>query len=172
MCTKSPTDNAAQSSQTAPPGGIVTRQKGRAVYYKYSGNISSYSITKPHTVSIADMVLYKHGDHTVAPTRVQAFGELAEYIHELECTDDEERYLEWDFYYNKILCLQYIIIPASDTPHRPAKIIVGSQVGDSCESEFRIFGNPEHITTDHPQAMSAEEYSAWYDYKYQHFSRR
>lgn len=110
-------------------------------------------------------------EYTIAPTRVQAFGEIAEYIHRLECTDDEERYLEWEFCFDGNLFLQYIIIPACDSSNRPAKIITGSQVGDSCKSEFRIFGNPDHIITNHPQAMSHEEYSAWLNYKYDHFSR-
>lgn len=140
-------------------------------YYKYTGNISGYSITKPGAVCIADLMLYNSNDDTIAPTRVQAFGKIAEYIHRLECTDDEERYLEWEFCFDGNLFLQYIIIPACDSSNRPAKIITGSQVGDSCKSEFRIFGNPDHIITNHPQAMSHEEYSAWLNYKYDHFSR-
>lgn len=142
------------------------------MYYKYTGSISRYSITKPKGVSIADITLHNLSDHTIAPTRVEAFGELAEYIHELECTDDEERYLDWEFYYDANLILQYVVIPAFGLPYHPAKIITGSNVGDSCDSGFRIFGTPEHIITDHPQAMSYEEYSAWLEYKYQHFSRR
>ena len=142
------------------------------MYYKYTGSISGYSITKPGTVSIANLRLYTPDDRTIAPTRVEAFGEIAEYIHELECTDDEERYLTWDFYYDDNLILAYIAIPAADTIFRPAKVITASQVGDKCKSEFRIFGNPEHITTPNPQAMSREEYRAWLDYMDEHFSRR
>ena len=66
-------------------------------YYKYTGNISGYSITKPGAVCIADLMLYNSNDDTIAPTRVQAFGEIAEYIHPLEFTDDEEKKLEWEF---------------------------------------------------------------------------
>lgn len=141
------------------------------MYYKYEGGIGSYSITKPGAVSIADIVLYNARDYTIAPTRVQAYGELADYIHALECTDDEERYLEWHFYYDSNLTLAYIIIPSWDMPLRPAKVITSSQNGVSCKSEFRIFGSPDHITTPHPPAMGLEEYAAWRSYKADHFPR-
>lgn len=142
------------------------------MYYKYNGLISSYSIKKPLDVSIADIMLYNPSDYTIPPTRLQAYGELADYIHELECTDDEERYIEWEFYYDTILTLAYIVIPSHDVPSRPAKVLTGSCTGDNCKSTFRIFGNPDHINTPKPKAMTCEEYSKWLDYKLEHFSRR
>lgn len=132
--------------------------------YKYSGNIGSFSITKPGDVSIADIII-RCSDRSVAPTRLQACGGLADYIHVLEMTDDAERYIEWNFFYDSSLMLAYIEIPAYDGHYRPAKVLTGIIPRGMCGFDFRIFGNPEHITTDQPEAMSSEEYAAWRSYR-------
>ena len=134
--------------------------------YKYSGNISSFSITKPRDVSVMDMIIYKHSDSSIAPTRLTAYGGLADYINQLEMTDDEERYLEWNFWYDENLMLAYIEIPAYDGHYRPAKVLTGIISSGKCSFDFRIFGKPEHITTNQPEAMSSEEYAAWNEYRW------
>lgn len=140
------------------------------MYYKYTGSISSFSIQKPKDVSVADIMLWNCSDRTIAPTRIQAFGKLADYINDLEWTDDEERYIEQDFYYDENLTLAYIVIPAFGESRIPAKIIASSDA-PWMRDAFRIFGTIEHINTSHPEPMSGNEYSDWCDYKYEHFRR-
>ena len=136
------------------------------MYYKYTGNIGSYSIRKPKDVSIADIVLYNCSDQSIAPTRLEAYGGLAEYINRLGGTDDEERYLTKDFYYDANLTLAYIVIPSFGDSPVPAKVIAG-QLHDA----FCIFGSSEHINTSQPEPMRNNEYGAWLNYKYEHFRR-
>lgn len=131
--------------------------------YKYSGLISCYSFDKFHGPTV-DMVLYDIRDDAIAPTRIAAHGQIAAYIDSLSCTDDEERYITSDYYYDGNLYLAYISIPSSD-PRIPAKIIAAPMSPHAAAWDFRIFGPSEHIETDKPEPMSHEEYCEWLAYK-------
>lgn len=139
------------------------------MYYKYTGSIGSYSIRKPKEISIADIVLYNYSDQSIAPTRLEAYGGLAEYINRLGGTDDEERYLTKDFYYDANLTLAYIVIPSFGDSPLPAKVIAGVDMGQLHDDTFCIFGPRENINTSRPEPMRNDEYGAWRNYKYEHF---
>ncbi len=131
--------------------------------YKYSGLISVFSIDKQHGPT-ADMILYDMSNERIAPTRIAVHGEIANYISELEWTDDEERYIASDYYYDSNLYLVYISIP-SINPHIPAKIIAGPMLKGAPNWDFVIFGQEKHIDVQRPEPMSEEEYFAWLEYK-------
>ena len=95
--------------------------------------------------------------------RLEAFGDIAKYINDLECTDDEERYLDCEYYYDANPVLQYIIIPAKENS-RPAKIITSGYIRRG-KWPFRIFGQQEHINVADPVPMSVTDYHEWLNYK-------
>ena len=126
--------------------------------YRYHGSISEMMA---QSQTAREITLYDSGDDSKAPTRLNVYGDLAKYIYELEMTDAEERYLNADYYYDRILTLVRIEIP-SVNPHIPAKVITRQEL---LETGIVIFGSQEHITTQEPEPMSKEQYAAWRAWK-------
>ena len=126
--------------------------------YRYHGSISGM-MAQGQTAR--EITLYDSNDDRQAPTRLNVYGDLAKYIYELEMTDAEERYLDVDYYYDRLLTLVRIEIP-SVNPHIPAKVITRQEL---LETGIVIFGPQEHITTPEQEPMSKEQYAAWRAWK-------
>lgn len=126
--------------------------------YRYNGTLSSYGKDGKRAL---DIILHDFSDRDKAPTRIEAFGGLADYIDAIEWTDAEERYLNWNWYYDDNLFLYRIEVPSTD-PHRPAKII--AQV-DPMDDTAAIFGPSDYIETDKPKPMSDEQFLAFLNFR-------
>lgn len=90
--------------------------------YKYSGTIEEFAVERGR---ISYIKLFDVTDFDKAPTRLEVFGALSEYIEAIESTDAEERYIKSDWYFDSNLYLYRIEIPGSEVG-RPAKIITQS----------------------------------------------
>ena len=101
--------------------------------YKYSGTIEELAVERGR---ISYIKLFDATDFDKAPTRLEVFGALSEYIEAIEGTDAEERYIKSDWYFDSNLYLHRIEIPGSEVG-RPAKII--TQSPDNIE-KLEIFG--------------------------------
>lgn len=122
--------------------------------YRYHGSISGM-MAQGQTAR--EITLYDSNDDRQAPTRLNVYGDLAKYIYELEMTDAEERYLDVDYYYDRLLTLVRIEIP-SVNPRIPAKVITRQELP---KMGIVIFGPQEYINTPEPEPMSREQYAAW-----------
>ena len=133
--------------------------------YTYTGNISSHSLTKtPSGISNMDMMVDDLYDRDKAPTRLQAWGEMAEYLDEL-FNDREEKYLQKEIFYDELLTVKYVVIRAvnndPDTYPVPAKIIATQpRFG-----EIIVFGDTEYIDVCQPQPMDRHEWWRFLDWK-------
>ncbi len=128
--------------------------------YKYTGTISGYSFN-PGGCGSVDLRLYDITDDKKPPVRLEAFGPLAKYIHAIEGTDAEERYIKADWYYDRNLYLTGIVIPSSGSPI-PAKIITQTEPG--ANMELKIFGPEEYIEEPNPAPMTMEQLLAWNEF--------
>lgn len=126
--------------------------------YRYHGSISGM-MAQGQTAR--EITLYDSNDDRQAPTRLNVYGDLAKYIYELEMTDAEERYLDVDYYYDRLLTLVRIEIP-SVNPNIPAKVITRQELP---KMGIVIFGAQEYINTPEPEPMSQEQYAAWRAWK-------
>lgn len=134
----------------------------------YHGKISSCSAEKRNSGILAvDMILYDMYDADKAPTRIQAFGGLAQYIYEINGTDAEERYLDADYYYDNNLYLHRIEIHCKDG--RTAKVLTQD---DFLSEELMIFGPQEYIEVDEPEPMDNEQEKAWYEFRFKQINQR
>ena len=126
--------------------------------YRYHGSISGM-MAQGQTAR--EITLYDSRDDSrddsKAPTRLNVYGDLAKYIYELEMTDAEERYLDVDYYYDRLLTLVRIEIPSS-SPNIPAKVITREELP---KMGILIFEPQEYITTPEPEPISKEQYAAW-----------
>lgn len=122
--------------------------------YCYHGSISEMMA---QSQTAREITLYDSNDDRQAPTRLNVYGDLAKYIYELEMTDAEERYLNVDYYYDRLLTLVRIEIPSS-SPNIPAKVITRQELP---KMGIVIFGPQEYINTPEPEPMSREQYAAW-----------
>lgn len=122
--------------------------------YRYHGSISGM-MAQGQTAR--EITLYDSNDDRQAPARLNVYGDLAKYIYELEMTDAEERYLDVDYYYDRLLTLVRIEIP-SVNPRIPAKVITRQELP---KMGIVIFGPQEYINTPEPEPMSREQYAAW-----------
>ena len=127
--------------------------------YKYTGTVSStcYRRNNPNALPFLQLELYDMHDDDKAPIRIEALGGLADYIHAIEGTDAEERYLTANWYYDSLLYLHRIEIPSTD-PNRPAKIIAQH---DAIEPAATIFGPADYIEAPTPGPMDSEQFHAW-----------
>ena len=131
--------------------------------YKYHGGVEVME-GGPFNMEIVlgDIDDWEH----IAPIRLSVGGGLAKYIYLLEGTDDEERYLKADYYFDRNLYLRRIEIPAADpNAPRPAKII--AQV-NPWDEEVYVFGETETIKTRKPEPMSAAAFNDWFTWKVEH----
>lgn len=126
--------------------------------YKYTGTISEVSFRNR---TACDIKLYDMNDRDKAPTRLEVFGALSEYIEAIESTDAEERYIKSDWYFDSNLYLYRIEIPGSEVG-RPAKII--TQNPHNIE-RLEIFGQQDYIKTSKPESMSGKEIYRWVDWE-------
>lgn len=126
--------------------------------YKYTGTISEVSFRNR---TACDIKLYDMNDRDKAPTRLEVFGALSEYIEAIESTDAEERYIKSDWYFDSNLYLYRIEIPGSEVG-RPAKII--TQSPHNIE-RLEIFGQQDYIKTSKPESMSGKEIYRWVDWE-------
>lgn len=126
--------------------------------YRYHGSISGM-MAQGQTAR--EITLYDSNNDRQAPTRLNVYGDLAKYIYELEMTDAEERYLDVDYYYDRLLTLVRIEIP-SVNPRIPAKVITRQELP---KMGIVIFGPQEYINTPEPEPMSQEQYAAWREWK-------
>lgn len=126
--------------------------------YRYHGSISGM-MAQGQTAR--EITLYDSNDDRQAPTRLNVYGDLAKYIYELEMTDAEERYLDVDYYYDRLLTLVRIEIP-SVNPNIPAKVITRQELP---KMGIVIFGPQEYIIAPEPEPMSQEQYAAWRAWK-------
>lgn len=127
--------------------------------YKYTGTISEVSFRNR---TACDIKLYDMNDRDKAPTRLEVFGALAQYIYKIEGTDAEERYIKSDWFFDDNLLLQRIEIPGD--ANRPAKII--AQNPDNFD-QLEIFGQQDYIQTSKPESMSCKEIYRWADWERQ-----
>jgi len=133
--------------------------------FKYQGTVDTISYNKNEGYTAgADIVLNDINNWDKAPTRIQAFGGLANYINEIECTDAEERYINADWYYDRNLFLHRIEIPSS-SERIPAKVITQD---DFLSGELAVFGPQDYIETDSPEPMDREQLAAWCEYRINH----
>ena len=79
--------------------------------YKYSGTIEEFAVERGR---ISYIKLFDVTDFDKAPTRLEVFGALSEYIEAIESTDAEERYIKSDWYFDSNLYLYRIEIPGSE----------------------------------------------------------
>lgn len=134
----------------------------------YHGLISSFSSEKRNSGILAvDIILYDMHDAEKAPTRIQAFDGLAKYINEIHGTDEEERYIDADYYYDNNLYLHRIEIPSKD--NQIAKVIVQD---DFLSEELVIFGPQEYIQVSDPDPMDNEQSRAWYEFKFKQLNQQ
>lgn len=126
--------------------------------YKYTGTISEVSFRNR---TACDIKLYDMNDRDKAPTRLEVFGALSEYIEAIESTDAEERYIKSDWYFDSNLYLYRIEIPGSEVG-RPAKIITQSPYNIE---RLEIFGQQDYIQTSKPESMSGKEIYRWVDWE-------
>jgi hypothetical protein len=135
--------------------------------YKYTGTISSLSTfpkKRPDALHHVEIMLHDFSDSDKAPTKVDAFGGLADYIEAIEFTDHEERYITADWYYDDLLHLYRIEIPSAD-PIRPAKVI--AQIG-ALDPTAAVFGPADYIETSKPEPMTAEQFHEYLVFRSQH----
>lgn len=127
--------------------------------YTYHGTISSMTAQNG---TAREIILHDLKDDDKAPTRLSVWGGLAKYIHDLEGTDAEERYMDSDYYFDRNLTLVRIEVP-SITPGIPAKVI--TQRAD-WDTEPIIFGPSEYVEDPEPEQMDKEQLAAWLKWKY------
>jgi len=129
--------------------------------FKYTGTISAIDGTG------RDIILGDVSDFDKPPVRLTVpCREMAKYLIDRSWTDDEERYIHADWYYDGNLFLQYIEIPG-DKPNIPAKVIASAD--GLASPQMVVFGEQEVIITDEPVSMSMEQYSRWREHRRQYF---
>lgn len=72
-------------------------------FYKYSGTIAAMGCDGNRHVEY--IKLFDMTDFDKAPTRLEVFGALAQYIYKIEGTDAEERYIKSDWFFDDNLLL-------------------------------------------------------------------
>ena len=132
--------------------------------YKYHGTVAEIGFKDHGYKASANIVLGDIGDWDKAPTRIEAFGGLANYINDIEGTDAEERYIKADWYYDRNLYLRRIEIPSSNQ-YIPAKVITQA---DFLSDELAVFGPKDYIETDSPEPMNQKQCAAWCEYRINH----
>ena len=75
--------------------------------YMYIGNASGHS-TNPSEPNTLTVFLHDPDEAKKPPVMLTAHGTLAQYIHELSCTDHEEKYMRKRFHYNSFCVLQKV----------------------------------------------------------------
>ena len=139
----------------------------RSIEFSYKGNVSQISseIT-PSGITHADIIVKDLDKPKQSPMRLQAYGELAEYLCDLSWTDEEEKYLKKLFIYDSALVLRRIEIPQAEDKDIngwkgiPAKIIVA----DSLKT-IKVFGPEGYLTSDKPAAMSRSEWHRFLEWR-------
>lgn len=137
--------------------------------YKYTGDVNSYSTEKLSTgYTRMDMIVSDFYDDKKAPTRLQAYGELADYLDALFCSDAEEKYLQKDFWYDNLLTLLYVVIPAARRTYSayknvPAKILASTPGFHT--TKIVTFGPTEYIKDREPEQMSLDEFNLYLDWR-------
>lgn len=126
--------------------------------YKYSGTIEELAVERGR---ISYIKLFDVTDFDKAPTRLEVFGALSEYIEAIESTDAEERYIKSDWHFDSNPYLYRIEIPGSEVG-RPAKIITQSPYNIE---RLEIFGQQDYIQTRKPESMSGKEIYRWVDWE-------
>ena len=94
--------------------------------YIHIGNVSGYSQapSEPNTLTV---FLYDSSDKKKPPAMLAAHGTLAQYIHELNCTDHEEKYMRKRFYFNGLCTLQKVeILDYNSAKHVVKTVVEGS----------------------------------------------
>lgn len=133
--------------------------------FMYKGMVSTLSFCKNlrgETI-VDDITLYDMADDNKAPIRISAGLALGRYLMALHNTDEEERYIDCEYYYDSNLYLRRIVVPASGEEARiPAKVITCEE---SWSEELAVFGQKEYIATSKPEAMSKEDFEAWREYR-------
>ena len=118
--------------------------------YQYSGTIAEMGCGSDRRAKY--IKLFDVTDFDKAPTRMEVFGALAQYIYKIEGTDSEERYIKSDWYFDSNLYLRRIEVPG--VGDWPAQII--TQAPDDID-QLEIFGEREYIETSKPKSMPGEE---------------
>ena len=137
--------------------------------FKYTGNLSGYSTEKLRTgITHMDMIVNDLYDDDKAPARLQVYCELADYLDALSCTDDEEKYLKKDFWFDNLLDLRYIVIPAAKRTYSgyinvPAKILASTPGIHT--TKIVTFGPTKHIMVSEPEQMSQDEFTRYLDWR-------
>lgn len=132
--------------------------------YKYVGDIS-FSKLKDHSEDKGSSVIHirNHKNAEIPPVRLTVCGQMVDYIESITYSDDEEKYLEKEFYYDEFFRLLAIVIPCQG--YYPAKVII-SEAADYSPAfgavfergEARIYGPQDLINERQPESMSPEEY--------------
>lgn len=129
--------------------------------YQYSGTIAEMGCDSNRRTKY--IKLFDVADFDKAPTRLEVFGALAQYIYKIEGTDAEERYIKSDWYFDSNLYLRRIEISGGEVGC-PAKII--TQSPDNID-QLEIFGQQDYIQTSKPESMSCKEIYRWADWECQ-----
>ena len=83
--------------------------------YMYIGNVSGHS-TNPSEPDTLTVFLYDPDEAKKPPVMLTARGTLAQYIHELDCTDHEEKSMRKRFHYNSFCVLQKVEVWITRVP--------------------------------------------------------
>lgn len=135
--------------------------------FKYTGTVYCLTIRN----GVADTVtLYNSGDESVAPVRLDVRGALANYLREFESTDEEERYMPLNWYFDFNMLLRRIEVPGHATPDSglsgfPAKVVTQSL---DEPDELIWFGPHKFINELAPLPMDFKDRCDWFDWKKEH----
>lgn len=120
--------------------------------YSYHGFISKMTVGSNKTGTKIDFIA-DTDDLEVAPTRLIANGPIADYIVNSVGSNTAEPHLMWDFYYDALLKLCAISIPAA-IGDVPAKAVLSTDNGG-----LKVFGETEFINTFMPAPMDEAQYT-------------
>lgn len=130
--------------------------------YKYVGTIGSsqYSGNPSGTYKCGEIRVYNFENSSIPPVKLKVSGQMWDYIDSIVWSDDEERYLEKEFYYDELFNLLAIVIPGAD--RYPAKVIISDGADEYQrmfkEDEARIYGPAGLMDDRYPESMSKDEY--------------
>ena len=98
--------------------------------YMYIGNVSGHS-TNPSEPDTLTVFLHDPDEAKKPPVMLTARGTLAQYIHELDCTDHEEKSMRKRFHYNSFCVLQKVeVLDYKSSTHAVKTVTEGSDFSE------------------------------------------
>ncbi len=128
--------------------------------YSYKGTLSEISSTDN------EIILSDVWNDAQPPVKIRVNNAIHDYLWSRSWTDEEEKYFQSNWVYDRCLLLQYIEIPSSRQGW-PAKVIASADP-TRVSMDMVIFGPTDLINSDEPEPMSREELLRWQDFRAQH----